>query len=137
MAALYCFKDRKLELFQEACTRGFLAAILDFPYPKSQEECIAASQRVPDELRAQVCCVDGDEEGYRTLIISAWCSLYRAHGEHASERESVVEASVLRKMAPDEALRFIRNSFSDDGSRQSIAQAYGRFVEAALHREHR
>ncbi len=56
--ANYCFVEAsgKRALFAEACTRGWLAAVLDFPRLKNREECTAAAQIVPDELRPPIAC---------------------------------------------------------------------------------
>jgi len=128
--ANYCFVEAsgKRALFAEACTRGWLAAVLDFPRLKNREECTAAAQIVPDELRAEVCCIGGDDSAYRLLVTSAWIGFYMALPRE-TERQNVIMASVLKAMSTDEALARLRRAFLEEEAQAEIDSAYKQYLD--------
>ena len=106
----YCFAEGKRALFQEACLRGAWQAYVDFPKEVDQES-LAVCWGVPDELRAEVCCIT-DEFVYRALITFAWGAGYNAtERATSSERERFVMALTLKSMSRDEGIALLMHVF--------------------------
>ncbi len=128
--ATYCFEEGRQELFIEAGVRGWITGILDFPRLKSEEECIAASEALPDELSPEVCCIPpGDDSAYCQLVTSAWCSFYLCVGSLTTEREITKLKARLKSLTRSEAMRVVRFATTDKG-KQLFQDAYHRFQEA-------
>src|SRR5260370_34603945 len=127
MMAQYCFAEQKRALFTEACLRGWRQACVDFPHPIDQER-VGALWRIPDEMRAEVCCIT-DEFAYGTLVLSAWGAGYNAH-EQATERDRFLMATALKPMSKDEGMAMIRHALSSRDGVAIIDQAYAQLCAA-------
>lgn len=129
--ATYCFSERQRELFREACLRGWLAAVIDFPRFKNDVEREAAALAASDALCSEVCCIP-DDFAYRRLAASAWCCAYLALGRDSTERDIAIQVSKLKPMSSNEALAYLRLCFSEVGGWAAIDAAYARFQAAIL-----
>ncbi len=123
----YCFAERTYELFTEACARGWLAGVRDWPQFKTREESAMQAQQESDALLPEVCCIH-DLEKYRLLFNSAWMSAYRAL-DGPTDRERTVMKSFLVHMPVNEALDFLRYHFSSEEGQVEIRSAYAQFLE--------
>jgi len=129
MVTTFCFAERRLELWREACVRGWLQAVLDFPKLKSREDAIAFAQHTPDELRSQVCCVTS-EFSYRHLVVYGWEAAYRSVKD-LSEREIAFQKAILAPRPRDEALVIVQEGCSTDGAKAVLDAAYAQYVTLA------
>ncbi len=68
-----CFasSEGRYVLFTEACVRGWLAAIRDFPRLKNREEGTAQTPQECDAMRLEVCCVPAENVAYQQLVSTA------------------------------------------------------------------
>lgn len=129
MSTPYCFTERPRELFTEAAARGWLAAIRDFPRLKTWEECEAAAQRVPDDLRPDVCCIGaGDEYSYRLLVVTAWVNSYRSFGQ-VGERPIALMVATIKALPEGEALALVRAGFAGEDAQAALDEGYARFQD--------
>jgi len=128
--ANYCFAEPegRRALFAEACVRGWVAAVRDFPQRKSREECTAQALLECDTLRLEVCCITS-EDAYQQLVSSAWVSTYLSLGD-LTERETVPYAVELKGKSVDEALAIVRPNLSSNEGRAMIDKIYAQFLEA-------
>ena len=130
--ANYCFagSEGRYALFTEACVRGWLAAILDFPRLKNREESAAQALGECAALKSEVCCIP-TEEAYQQLVSAAYVGVYQSLGR-MSERELVryiIAVSVLKSSSRDEALTILRPAFSTSQGQAEIDKAYAQFME--------
>jgi hypothetical protein len=126
----YCFAEPegRQALFAEACARGWVAAICDFPQRKSREECTAPALIECDVLRPEVCCIT-DESAYQQLVSSAWVGGY-AGQQDTTEREAVQMAYAVKVTSRENVLAIVRYSFTIGEAHEEIDKAYQEFLEA-------
>lgn len=130
----FCFEveDERRALFTEACLRGWVAAIQDFPRFKTIEEHDSAAVPTCDVLFLETCHVT-DKIAFQSLVISAWKSVYLA-ASHVPENTLVQYASVIKHKPLDEALAILRPGFLSDEMRPEIGNAYAQYQEATSKR---
>lgn len=76
-----------------------------------------------------MCCIPvEDDTPYRNLVREGWGAAYSAY-EQVTEREAVLQATVLKGMSYTDALAWLRSIFSiEEGVRRAIDDAYERFL---------
>jgi len=123
--ARYCFLERQQEVFIEACVRGWLAAVLDFPHAKASEEaCNQAAQSIPDAMRAEVCCIPENDYPYRHLIVSGWVATYVAVGRDLTEREIVYQKGALARASTLESRAVLRRGMAESKAITEVWSQY-------------
>ncbi len=128
--ASYCFLEGRYALFTEACVRGWLAAIRDFPRWKGREEAIVQAQQESETVKTEVCCIQ-DPEAYYLLFKSAWVSTYTSL-EQARERDIVVMALKLKQLPHEEAQTVLRRGFALERVQTVVKNAWKQFVEQTV-----
>lgn len=120
--ALYCFAERRQEVFTESLIRGYLAGLLDFPRFKPLDDRRAPGQAAIEALRSEVCCVE-DEVGYGNLARTAWYTGYQSATEER-QRDAVQMVMVYKQMPEAEALRQLRRAFASEQGQSLVAELY-------------
>src|SRR5207248_2849503 len=71
--------------------------------------CSEAAQSIPDEMRAEVCCIPPDDHAYRHLVANAWANGYMA-SLASNERALTVFTLTCRELPRNEVLNYAREA---------------------------
>ena len=129
MQEIICFAEQPQALYNEACLRGYVAAARQYPQVLNWQESVAAAHALPNELRAQVCCIPIEEYPYWHLVIHAWVNGYRALC--ISLESQIVQAVLALAPIPlAEAHALARFCYSQDDVTE-VDAAYTRYLALA------
>lgn len=112
MDRIYTLPRDEKALFREATAQGWLAALLDYPYPKSERRMIAAATVAAnrfDRIRAS-----NLREAQR-LYFLAWANAYY-FVSHTPGQINTLHAAHFQGMARSEAISEIMESFENMAS---------------------